>query len=109
MLHQMTEQTRECCQPASNRRRLQLLRFPHVRLPRNHRSMVDASQLRRRRDLDKIHEVLHVTAIGQSRPSTLQLGQPDGFFGNGSQGIESGYCGSCVGLTRFGCQSAIIE
>jgi hypothetical protein len=59
-----------------------MLGLAHVALPGDHRLVVGLTQLGRRRDRERLHEVPDVEAVGAAGARTLLLLQPDFFFGD---------------------------
>lgn len=82
MLLQMPEQAGERCKPAANGGRLGLVDLAHDALPGDHRAVVHLAQLFRRRDVQRLHEVLHVELVRTAGALAFLLGEPDFFFGN---------------------------
>jgi hypothetical protein len=72
----------------ADRRCCSVLGLAHVALPGDHRLVVGLAQLRRRRDRERAHEVLHVEPIGAPRARALLLLEPDFFFGDRGEVVQ---------------------
>jgi hypothetical protein len=78
-----------------------VLALAHEALPGDHSFVVGLAQLRRRRDRERAHEVLHVEPVGAARAGALLLLQPDFFFGDLGELLERRHL-AAAGVDRHG-------